>query len=68
MSRHIRDYGCSWCAAKFETLQGARAHEKAKHSRNMPLTEEAYAALQLEKLNARQQGKSTGKIVGRYLR
>lgn len=68
MSKHIRDYGCSWCDARFETLQGAKAHEKVKHRHNMPLTEEAYAALQLEKLNAERKGNSTGKIVRRYVR
>ena len=68
MSKHVRDYKCSWCNSRFETLQGARAHEKVKHSHNMPLTQEAYAALQLEKLNAQYEGRSTGKIVRKYVR
>lgn len=68
MSKHIRDYGCSWCSARFDDLKAVKHHEKAKHRHNMPLDEDTRASLLLEKYAAEREGRSTGKVVRKYIK
>jgi hypothetical protein len=66
MSKHIRDYGCSWCSARFDTLQGVRAHERTKHKGNMPVSDDDWQRIELEREHRRRMGLSTGKLSPKY--
>lgn len=55
-------FRCLWCPAAFETQQGAKAHMRAKHRRNMPVKEEDWQAYQLERYHRELTGQPTGKL------
>jgi len=58
MNKHITDYRCSWCLRSFETMQGVRAHERAKHGHNMPVSEDDWQHIKLEQEHRRREGLS----------